>query len=131
MIWSFLLCTVSVEKRMSRLPVLKRNNEFQRVYSKGKYAASAFLVIYVLPNRLEQTRFGITTSKKVGNAVSRNRMRRLIRENLRILNDRLIRGADIVIVARKTEEFVSLETIGKDLRYLLHKLDLFDKDKEC
>jgi ribonuclease P protein component len=116
---------------MSELPVLKKNNEFKRVYSKGKYAASAFLVIYVLPNRLDQVRLGITASKKVGNAVKRNRMRRLIRENLRLLNDRLIRGIDIVIVARKTEETVTLETIGKELRYLLYKLDLFDREKEC
>ena len=116
---------------MSKLAVLVKNNEFQRVYSKGKYAASAFLVIYVLPNRVNQTRFGITTSKKVGNAVKRNRMRRLIRENLRTLSDRLISGVDIVIVARKTEEMVSLEAIGKELRYLLHKLDLFGRVKEC
>lgn len=116
---------------MSKLPVLTKNNEFKRVYSKGKYSASAFLVIYFLPNRLKQTRFGITASKKVGNAVKRNRMRRLIRENIRIISDQLISGMDIVVVARKTEEMVSLETIGKELRYLLHKLDLFDREKEC
>ncbi len=115
----------------SKLPVLTKNNEFQRVYSKGRYSASAFLVIYVLPNRLDKTRVGITTSKKVGNAVRRNRMRRLIRENLRILSDRLIRGIDVVVVARKAEETASLETIGKELRYLLHRLDLLDREKEC
>ena len=116
---------------MSKLPVLTKNNEYQRVYKKGKYAASAFLVIYVLPNRFNELRFGITTSKKVGNAVKRNRIRRLIRENLRPLSDRLVRGVDIVVVARKTDEMLSLESIGKELRYLLHKLDLFDKEEKC
>ncbi len=117
---------VFVEKRMSKLPVLTKNNEFQRVYSKGRYAASAFLVIYVLPNRFNETRIGITTSKKVGNAVKRNRMRRLIRENLRILSDRLTKGVDLVIVARKSEHTATLDIIGKELRYLLYKLDLMD-----
>lgn len=116
---------------MSKLPVLTRNNQFKRVYSKGKYSASAFLVIYALPNRLDNTRLGITTSKKVGNAVKRNRMRRLIRENLRMLSDQLIRGIDIVVVARKAEDSASLETIGKELRYLLRRLDLLDREKEC
>ncbi len=116
---------------MSKLPVLTKNNEFQRVYSKGRYAASAFLVIYALPNRFNEIRIGITTSKKVGHAVKRNRMRRLIRENLRILSDRLIRGMDIVVVARKAEDIASLETIGKELRYLLYKLELIDREKEC
>ncbi|MCX7773280.1 MAG: ribonuclease P protein component [Clostridia bacterium] len=116
---------------MSKLPVLTKNNEFQRVYSKGKYSASAFLVIYVLPNRFEKTRVGITTSKKVGNAITRNRMRRLIRENLRYLSDRLIRGIDLVIVARKAEDTANAEIIGKELRYLLHKMDVLDREKEC
>ena len=58
-------------------------------------------------------------------------MRRLIRENLRILSDRLIRGMDLVIVARKAEDIASLETIGKELRYLLYKLELIDREKEC
>lgn len=115
---------------MNKLPVLTKNNEFQRVYSKGRYSASAFLVIYVLQNRYDKTRIGITTSKKVGNAVKRNRMRRLIRENLRILSDRLIRGIDVVVVARKAEDTASLEIIGKELRYLLHRLDLLDREKE-
>jgi ribonuclease P protein component len=116
---------------MSKLPVLTKNNEFQRVYSKGKYSASAYLVVYVLQNRLNVTRLGITTSKKVGNAVKRNRMRRLIRENLRNLSNRLIRGIDIVIVARKAEDTATLDIIGKELRYLLNKLELLDRDKEC
>lgn len=116
---------------MSKLPVLKKNYEFKRIYSKGKYAASAYLVIYVLPNRMNLVRHGITASKKVGNAVKRNRIRRLIRENLRLLNDRLINGIDIVVVARKTSEIVSLDIIGKKLRYLLNKLELLAREKEC
>jgi ribonuclease P protein component len=113
---------------MSKLPVLTKNKEFQRVYSRGKYAASALLVIYVLQNNLSVTRLGITTSKKVGNAVKRNRLRRLIRENVRLLYDRLDKGFDVVVVARKFQDNTTLDAVGRELKYLFHKLDLFDKE---
>lgn len=113
---------------MKKLPVLKKNYEFSRVYNKGRYASSGFLVIYVLKNRLEKTRIGITASKKVGKSVERNRIRRLIRENLRLLGDRLALNVDIVIVARKTEDTVNLDIIGRELKYLLHKLNLLNRE---
>jgi len=113
---------------MSKLPVLTKNREFQRIYSRGKYAASALLVIYVLQNNLSVTRLGITTSKKVGNAVKRNRMRRLIRENVRLLYNRLERGFDVVIVARKFHDNATLDVVGKELRYLFHKMGLIDRE---
>lgn len=117
--------------RMSKIPVLTKNKEFQRVYSRGKYAATAFLVIYVIQSNLPMTRLGITTSKKVGNAVKRNRMRRLIKENTRLLYNRLEKGFDIVIVARKTEAIVNLDIIGKEIRYLFYKLGLLDRESKC
>ncbi|MGI6623293.1 MAG: ribonuclease P protein component [Acetivibrionales bacterium] len=113
---------------MSKLPVLTKNKEFQRVYSRGKYAASALLVIYVLQNNLSITRLGITTSKKVGNAVKRNRLRRLIRENARLLYDHLEKGFDVVIVARKFKDNATLDIVGRELRYLFHKLGLIDRE---
>lgn len=113
---------------MSKLPVLTKNKEFQRVYSRGKYAASTLLVIYVHHNNLPITRLGITTSKKVGNSVKRNRMRRLIKENTRLLYSRLDKGLDLVIVARKTEKTVNFDIIGKEIRYLFHRLGLIDRE---
>ena len=110
-------------------PVLTKNKEFHRVYSKGKYRASTTLVVYYIKNSMDYTRIGITTSKKVGNAVKRNRMRRLIKENIRLLFDRLPKELDIVVVARKTNSQESLDSIGKELRYLLYKLGLLEKEK--
>jgi len=116
---------------MGKYLVLTKNWEFQRVYSKGKYSATRNLVVYALPNNLNAVRIGITTSKKIGNAVSRNRMRRLIRENLRIIDVQIKVGMDIVIVARKAEDTASLDSVGKELRYLLRKLNLIeDLDRE-
>ena len=116
---------------MKKRPVLTKNREFHRVYSRGKYAASAFLVVYFLKNGLDSTRIGITTSKKTGNAVMRNRIRRLIKENVRHVYNKLPRGMDVVIVARKSENNANFDVIGKELRYLFYRLGLLDRESEC
>lgn len=112
--------------RMGRLPTLTKNYEYQRVYGRGKYASSRTLVVYVLPNRSGTRRVGITTSKKVGKSVVRNRMRRLIRENLRVLFSSLPVGRDIVIVARKPDTAATCASIGVELRSVFGRLGLMD-----
>ena len=79
--------------------VLKLNHIFRRLYS-TKGFANGYLVLYARPNRLGVNRVGITTGKKLGHAVVRNRARRRLREVYR-LNEHLFKpGFDIVVVAR-------------------------------
>ena len=78
---------------------LKLNHIFRRLYSTQGFA-NGFMVLYARPNRLGVNRVGITTGKKLGHAVVRNRARRRLREVYRI-NEALFKpGYDIVIVAR-------------------------------
>ena len=78
---------------------LKLNHIFRRLYSTQGYA-NGMLVLYARPNRLGVNRVGITTGKKLGHAVVRNRARRRLREVYR-LNEALFKpGFDIVVVAR-------------------------------
>ena len=78
---------------------LKLNHIFRRLYATQGYA-NGMLVLYVRPNRLGVNRVGITTGKKLGHAVVRNRARRRLREVYR-LNEALFKpGFDIVVVAR-------------------------------
>ena len=78
---------------------LKLNHIFRRLYSTGGFA-NGMLVLYARPNRLGVNRVGITTGKKLGHAVVRNRARRRLREVYR-LNEHLFKpGYDIVVVAR-------------------------------
>jgi len=82
---------------------LKKKQEFKRVYSQGKYAADNLFVVYALANfGLIQNRLGITTSKKTGNAVARNRVKRWVKESYRKLPLSHDEGNtfDYVIVAR-------------------------------
>ena len=78
---------------------LKLNHVFQRLYHTSG-AADSYLAIYARKNRTGQNRVGITTSKKLGHAVVRNRTRRRLREIYRLNEHRFARGYDIVVVAR-------------------------------
>ena len=82
---------------------LRRRREFLQVQDTGKKAAAGLLLAMVLPraNRQDETRLGITVSKKVGNAVARARIRRRLRELFRKARGELPRGLDLVFVARR------------------------------
>ena len=95
---------------------LKRNNDFRRIYSKGRSFGSSVLVTYVLKNRRGEVRIGITTSKKIGKAVLRNRSRRIIREAYRMIADAVRQGVDLVFVARGKTPFVSSNDILRAMK---------------
>ena len=78
------------------------------------------VVLYYRKNRLEKNRLGITVSSKIGCAVQRNRVRRLLKENYRILQG-LSEGYDIVLVARTRITNAGFEEIGKELRSALYE----------
>ena len=84
------------------LPVetLKTNSDFRRAYARGKSYTNPALVMSVRKNRAGSCRIGITASKKIGNAVQRNRARRVIREAFRQVNLPLKGNYDVVFVAR-------------------------------
>lgn len=91
---------------MDLLIPIKENKDFRRIYAKGKSYVSPVVVTYVLKNRSRNVRLGITTSKKIGNAVRRNRSRRVIREAFRTLAPEIAPGYDFIFVARGKTPFV-------------------------
>ena len=88
-------------KKNKKVQSLKKKQAFKQVYSRGKYAADSLFVVYALANEAEANRLGLSVSKKVGNAVVRNRVKRWLKESYRLLtHDASFRFYDFVIVAR-------------------------------
>ncbi len=90
---------------MTSVETLKTNSDFRRAYSRGRSYTNPALVMYVRKTRAGSCRIGITASKKIGNAVERNRARRVIREAFRQIKLPLKGGFDIVFVARTKTVF--------------------------
>jgi len=80
---------------------LTLNKEFKRAYYQGKSKACPFFVCYVVKNKNRGVRYGITASKKLGNAVQRNRARRVIRAAFFSILDKTENNRDYVFVARE------------------------------
>lgn len=91
---------------------LVRRAEFEAVYRGGRRRTSATFVIFLRPNGSEKTRFGMSVKKALGNAVARNRIRRRVREALRLHREEIVPGWDVVIHPNRaagTMEFSKLE----------------------
>mgnify|MGYP000898860516 FL=1 len=113
---------------------LTRNNEFARAYTRGKSFVHPHVVLYVNKNRLGRTRVGITASKKIGNAVTRNRARRVLRAALYEVLPPDVGGYDLVLVARGmtndeigAELFISPATVKTHLARVMAKLGAHDR----
>lgn len=102
--------------------ILKQNSDFRRAYGRGKSFSDPALVTYVLKNnRAGVCRMGITTSKKIGNAVERNRSRRVIRAAFRDNLPSVKGGYDIVFVARSKTKYLKSTDVSKIMNKHLAK----------
>lgn len=101
---------------MSDFVTLKSNTDFRRLYNRGKTVTDPALVIYYSKNRAGICRIGITTSKKIGNAVQRNRSRRVLKEAFRTVCPEVLPCYDIVIVARSKTKFVKSTRLASIMR---------------
>lgn len=95
---------------------LSRSGEFDRVYRDGSSHATRYLVLYTFPRQDEQrdeVRLGVSVNRKVGGAVERNRVKRVLREAFWNLADRLPPRHDFVIVARsEIKDLIEREGMG-------------------
>ncbi len=115
---------------LMRIISIKRNNDFLRLYRRGRSAADSHFICYVAPNRLGKVRLGITTSKKIGKAVARNRARRVLRAAFREVLPKIREGQDIILVARTKTTFSKSTALTPILTAQLGKLGALQSTKE-
>ena len=97
---------------------LKKNNDFQKLFSRGKKFFSPALILLYMPAK--QTMLGVCVSKKHGKSVKRNRIKRLLREAFRKVCPRLKGSYACILLPRQAEEY-TLAGFEKSLRIALKR----------
>ncbi len=115
---------------MERRLRLRDGADFRRVRNRGRGYASRLLRLGVAQGMRPHNRYGVVTGKHLGNAVTRNRLRRLLREALRSLHPQLQPGHDLVIVARAALAGESQATVRCALQQQLRRAGLLEVRSE-
>jgi len=114
---------------MTSIISLKKTRDFSKVYRKRKSKANSFIVLYILENKRDYNRIGISVSRKVGKSVIRNRVKRFIKEVYRRHSDNVKKGYDLVFVSRVKAREADFSDIDNSMLSLLKKHNLFiEKD---
>lgn len=112
---------------MLKKEVLRDKRNFSAVYNKGKSFGSKHVVLFCKKNSEKYNRLGFLASKKVGNSVTRNRARRLMKESYRNIQSELNEGYDLIFIARKGIEKEKCQTVQKSMIFLLKKADILKR----
>ncbi|WP_424769348.1 ribonuclease P protein component [Paenibacillus sp. sgz302251] len=110
---------------MHRKLRLRNREEFSRIYRGGKsFANGQFVVYWSKQASADPFRLGVSASKKIGNAVVRNRMRRMIKEIIRHQADRIVPKTDFILIVRKPATLMKMKEMEKSILHVLKKAGL-------
>ena len=113
---------------LKRGRMLKRRSEFQRVYHKGKSYAGRYLILYVFKNyHGEKDHAGFAAGKKLGCAVVRNRVKRLLRESYRLEQAKVPQGVTLLLVGRAAAVKAKRQPVQQEFVRLLKKAKLWEQ----
>ncbi|AGM99704.1 ribonuclease P protein component [Streptococcus iniae] len=108
---------------------VKREKDFQAIFDGGESTANRKFVIYFLEKEQKHFRVGISVGKRIGNAVTRNAVKRKIRHVLMEFSDSLKRD-DFVVIARKGVETLDYQEMKQNLQHVLKLAKLFEEGFE-
>jgi ribonuclease P protein component len=106
---------------MEKQERIKKSSHFRFVYNRGKSLSDENIVLYFSKNGKNINRIGLSVSKKVGKSVTRNRVRRLIKESYRINKDKFKKGYDLVFIARVRSSKAKFADIQRSLIKVMSK----------
>ncbi len=105
---------------MNKRQRIKKNEEFQLVFKNGKSVANRQFVVYSLKKESQQQfRIGLSVSKKVGNAVTRNRIKRYLRQSFLELKDDIKNDMDYIIIARHQAASLDFHETKKSMEHVM------------
>ena len=110
---------------------LRENSDFQRLRREGKTLVHPLVVLSCLPNDREQSRFGFAVGSRIAKAAKRNRIKRRMREavRVRLLKQEIVQGWDVVLIARKPILDESFQQIDRAIGHLLRRAGLVSEAK--
>lgn len=112
----------------ARLYSLNKKKDFEKIFKVGKPVFSASLMVRAMDNGLKKNQLGIVISAKVSKkAVERNRARRRLKEIVRIENQKLVQGKDIVIIGRPSVVKQTYQELEAGLIFCFKKIGLYDR----
>lgn len=109
------------DKRLTKSLRVRSPQDFARIYAERCRASDGFLLVFGAPNRLPWTRVGLSVSKKLGNAVRRARLKRLLREAFRLSREELPTGLDLILIPKPQAE-AGLQDFRASLVRLVRRL---------
>jgi len=111
---------------------LKASKEFQKVINKGVWYGGELISIYIMPNKEKFNFLGLAIGKKVGKAVKRNRVKRVVRAAYLEMEENIKKGFNIIIVWRAKAKFEELtfKCIRRDLERAFKKMNLVEYNKQ-
>ena len=111
--------------------MLKKNYEFRKVLSKGKFFSGKFINAFIMENRQDYNLLGLAISVKTAKSVKRNRIKRLIRENYYFFEDKIKKGKSIVFLWNKEAlvQDINFLKIKTDMERIFDKADMFENRK--
>ena len=112
---------------MKKTKMLKKNYEFKDVLNRGKYYSGKYVIMYIKKNRKNINLLGIAISSKLGKAVKRNYLKRIIRENYRKIENSIKTGYSMVFLWKKNQEIdqANYKDVEKDIKKIFEQAEIF------
>lgn len=104
---------------------MKNNSQFDYIFKKGKTLKNSKLLVFYSSCKSKNPKFGIVVSKKIGNSVTRNKVKRYLRENIRLLMDNFSKSYNYIFVARQGIENLNFNQIKEILTLLIKKSEIY------